>query len=43
LPDEDRAASDGDVGNDDSTLDDDGVGAFTVTPAGEAALGPAAA
>ena len=43
LPDEDQVATEEDVGADDSTLDDDGIGAFTVTPAGEAALGPAAA
>ena len=44
LPDEDRATSDGDIGADDPALDDDdGIGAFTVTSAGEAALGPAAA
>lgn len=43
VPDEDQVTTDEDIGADDATFDDDGVGAFTVTPAGEAALGPAVA
>lgn len=43
LPDADLVTTDEDIGADDPAFDDDGVGAFAVTPAGEAALGPAAA
>ncbi|MGV9005920.1 MAG: ParB/RepB/Spo0J family partition protein [Brevundimonas sp.] len=42
LQDGDGETESGDIGADAAAIDDDGVGAFIVTPAGEAALDPAA-